>query len=530
MALQPVLINGKWRASDAVGEFEAVNPTTKTPLTDTYPVSSAAETEAAILAGHEAAVALRAMSPESAADAVARFLEAYADAIEARTDALVDLAYTETALPKSPRLRDVELPRTTDQLRQAAAAARDRSWCLATIDTARNIRSMYGPLGGPVVVFGPNNFPFAFGSASGGDFAAAIAAGNPVIAKANTGHPGTTRIFAEAAFEAIQATGMPKALVQLLYRVKPDVGFKLVSHSLIGATGFTGSRSAGLRLKEAADKAGKPIYLEMSSINPIFVLPGALEERSDAVAAELFNSCSLGVGQFCTKPGFVVVLQNEKSEAFLDKVKEHFQSPPGVLLGSGGVWTIADAVEKLQAAGAQLITGGHEVEGTSYRYANTLLRVSGHDFLKNPHALQIEAFGVVSLVVFAKDIAQMQAIAQALEGNLTGCFYSHTGGEDDALYDQVAPIVRTKVGRLLNDKMPTGVAVSPAMNHGGPYPATGHPGFTAVGIPASMLRFGALHCYDAVRHHRLPPELQDKNPTGTMWRFIDGEWTQKDVA
>ncbi|MEJ5311529.1 MAG: aldehyde dehydrogenase (NADP(+)) [Anaerolineae bacterium] len=525
MALQPVLINGEWRASDAVGEFEAINPSTKTALPETYPVSSAAEVEAAIRAGYEAAVMLRAIPPE----AIARFLEAYAEAIEARTDALVELAHTETALPKSPRLRDVELPRTTDQLRQAAAVARERSWCLATIDTKRGIRSMYGPLGGPVVVFGPNNFPFAFNSAAGGDFVAAIAAGNPVIAKANTGHPGTTKLLTEAAFEAMQATGMPPALVQLLYRVKPDVGYRLVSHPLVGATGFTGSRSAGIRLKEAADKAGKPIYLEMSSINPIFVLPGALEERLDAVAGELYASCSLGVGQFCTKPGFVVVLQNEKSEQFFDKVKEHFQNPPGVLLGESGVWTIADAVKKLQAAGAQLVTGGYEVEGPSYRYANTLLRVSGDDFLKNPHALQIEAFGVVSLVVFAKDVAQMCEIAESLEGNLTGCLYSHTGGDDDALYDRIAPILRTKVGRLLNDKMPTGVAVSPAMNHGGPYPATGHPGFTAVGVPASLLRFGALHCYDNVRPHRLPPELQDKNPTGTMWRWIDGVWTQKDV-
>ncbi|HQE94045.1 MAG TPA: aldehyde dehydrogenase (NADP(+)) [Anaerolineae bacterium] len=526
MSLQPVLINGEWRASDAVGEFAAVNPSTKTLLPDTYPVSSAAEVEVAIQAGYEAATALRTLSP----DMIARFLETYANVIEARANALIDLAYTETALPPSPRLRDVELPRTTDQLRQAAAVARERSWCLATIDTQRGLRSMYGPLGGPVVVFGPNNFPFAFGSASGGDFVAAIAAGNPVIAKANTGHPGTTQLFAEAACEAIQATGMPGALVQLLYRTRPDVGFRLVSHPLIGATGFTGSRQAGLRLKEAADKAGKPIYLEMSSINPIFILPGALEERGEAIAAELYASCSMGVGQFCTKPGFVVVLHNASSEAFFDTMREHFQAPPGVLLGESGVRTIAHAVERLQANGAQLVTGGYEVEGPSYRYANTLLRISGDDFLQHPHELQIEAFGVVSLIVFARDIAQMQAITQALEGNLTGCLYTHTGGNDDALYAQIAPLLRTKVGRLLNDKMPTGVTVSPAMNHGGPYPATGHPGFTAVGVPAALLRFGALHSYDNVRPHRLPPELQDKNPTGAMWRLIDGVWTQKDIV
>jgi NADP-dependent aldehyde dehydrogenase len=422
------------------------------------------------------------------------------------------------------------MARTTDQLRQAAAAARERSWRLATIDAARNIRSMYGPLGGPVVVFGPNNFPLAFNSVSGGDAAAALAAGNPIIAKANTGHPGTTRLLTEAAFDAVQAAGMPEAMVQLLYRVKHDAGARLVSHPLVGATGFTGSRKAGMSLKEAADKAGKPIYLEMSSVNPVFVLPGALEERLDQVADELFNSCSLGAGQFCTKPGMTVVIDDDRSRAFLDAVAERFESPAGVLLGSSGLWTIGDAVTQLQAAGATLVVGGAAVDGPSYRYANTLLHVSGADFLANPHALQTEAFGVVSLVVFAADAAQMQAVAGVLEGSLTGSFYTHTGGDDDALYDQVEPIVREKVGRLLNDKMPTGVAVSPAMNHGGPYPATGHPGFTAVGIPAAMLRFGALTSFDNVRHHRLPPALQDANPTGRMWRYIDGSWTQGDVV
>ncbi len=528
MALQPVLINGEWRQSKLpVDSFSAINPMTKTPLPDWYPVSSEAEAIEALEAAQACVDALESMRP----NAIAYFLETYADNIEARAEALVDLAHLETALPKSPRLRDVELPRTTEQLRLAAAAARELSWCQATIDSQRNIRSMFGPLGGPVVVFGPNNFPFAFGSASGGDLAAAIAAGNPLIAKGNTGHPGTTRIFAEAAFDAVQTTGLPKAMVQLLYRVKPQVGFTLVSHPLVGATGFTGSKSAGLKLKAAADAAGKPIYLEMSSINPVFILPGALDERGAEIADELYGSCSLGTGQFCTKPGLVIVLQSRVSENFLQTVSQRFQqNPPGVLLGASGVTGIANAVDVMQKHGAKVVAGGYGVDGPSFSYANTLLRVSGEAFLRNPHVLQTEAFGVVSLVVFAKDVAQMQAIARAMEGNLTGCFYSHTQGEDDALYDEVEPLLRRRVGRLLNDKMPTGVAVSPAMNHGGPYPATGHPGFTAVGIPASLLRFGALHCYDNVRPHRLPPELQDKNPTGRMWRYVDGAWTQKDVG
>jgi len=508
-----------------VGTLTAVNPATKTALPDAYPVSGWPEVEEALCAAQDAVSVLRTLPGERIAD----FLDQYAANIEGRTDALVEMAHLETGLPEEPRLRSVELPRTTDQLRQAASAVRDRSWRRAILDVARNIRSIHAPLGGPIAVFGPNNFPFAFNSAAGGDFAAAIAAGNPVIAKGNTGHPGTTRLFAEAAFEAVQHVGLPPAMVQLLYRIPPDVGFKLVSHPLIGATGFTGSRSAGLKLKEAADRAGKLIYLEMSSINPIFVLPGALQERLDAIAAELFASCSLGVGQFCTKPGFVVLMENAASETFLETVREHFAAPSGILLGEGGVRTIAQAVEKMQHYGAEVLTGGEEVEGEGYRYANTLLRVSGDTYLENPYALQIEAFGVVSLVVLARDVAQMRTIAQSLEGNLTGSFYTHTQGADDELYDQIAPIVRDRVGRLLNDKMPTGVAVSPAMNHGGPYPATGHPGFTAVGIPAAMLRFTALHCYDNVRSHRLPPELQDQNPTGDMWRRIDGTWTQSDV-
>jgi NADP-dependent aldehyde dehydrogenase len=525
--MQPVLIAGEWReAKSPAGSFQAVNPSLKAKLPEIYPVSSAEDVDRTMTAAQQAVAGLRSLSPEVIAD----FLEAFANNIEARKNDLVEMAYTETALAREPRLASVELPRTTNQLRQAAQATRDRSWCHATIDTKLNIRSKYGPLGGPVVVFGPNNFPFAFNSAAGGDFAAAIAAGNPVIAKANTSHPGTTKIFAEAALEAIHQSGVPKGMVQLLYRLTPADGYKLVSHPLVGATGFTGSKSAGLRLKEAADKAGKPIYLEMSSINPVFVLPGAIEERCEEVAKEFFSSCTLGVGQFCTNPGLVLLLKNELGEAFLQASRRLFEEgAPGVLLSERGPQDIADAIEVMRNHGAEVVTGGVEVELAGYSFANTLLRVSGDQFLQHPEQLQTEAFGPASLFVFAQDIDQLKEIIRHLEGNLTGSLYSHHQGKDDDLYAQIEPLLRQKVGRLLNDKMPTGVAVTPAMNHGGPYPATGHPGFTAVGIPASMLRFGALHCYDNVRQQRLPAELQDKNPTGRMWRFIDGEWTQRNL-
>jgi NADP-dependent aldehyde dehydrogenase len=526
--MQPVLIEGQWRPSSSpAGSFKAMNPSTGQSLDDSYPVSGYPEIERALVAAQEAVEALRGRS----SDDIAAFLEAYAANIEAQAEALVELCHLETALPREPRLRSVELPRTTDQLRQAAAAARERSWRLATIDTERNIRSMYGPLSGPVAVFGPNNFPFAFNGVAGGDFAAAIAAGNPVIAKANPGHPGTTRLLAEAAHRAVRESGLPPAMVQMFYRTEPENGLKFVAHPLLGATGFTGGRETGLRLKEAADAAGVPVYLEMSSVNPVFILPGALEERLEEVAAELFNSCQLGAGQFCTNPGLAIVLEDERSDHFIERVGELFkEAPAGVLLGEGGPGQIAGAIAGWQAHGAELLAGGRAVAGQAFRFDNSLLRASGDAFLANPEALQTEAFGTASLVVVARDAEQMLAIAGSLEGNLTGGIYSHSGGDDDALYDEIEPLLRPRVGRLLNDKMPTGVAVSPAMNHGGPYPSTGHPGFTAVGIPASLLRFAALYSYDNVRPHRLPAELQDKNPTGRTWRLVDGEWTRRDLV
>lgn len=527
MAYQKVLIAGQWRdPQNPVDSFHAVNPANKQTLPELYPVCGQADVHDAISAGKQAATELRSVPRER----FAQFLDLFADRIDAHAGELVDIANLETALPKEPRLRNAELPRTSDQLRKAAKAAREFSWCRATIETAANIRSKMGPLDGPVTVFGPNNFPFAFNSIAGGDFAAAIAAGNPVIAKANTGHPGTTLVFARLAFEAVQKAGLPPATVQLVYRTPPDLGLQLVSHPDIGASAFTGSKSAGLKLKAAADKAGKPIYLEMSSVNPVFILPGAIEERSDAIATELFGACALGAGQFCTNPGLIILQKGDQTERFIKTLADHFdRNRPGVLLSPKGPDNLLEAVEILKTAGAELIVGGKKVEDDGFRFANTLLRVDGSTFIRNPNTLQTEAFGTASLIVVADDIRQMKEVASVLEGNLTGCIYSHTQGRDDAAYVILEPELRSKVGRLLNDKVPTGVAVVSSMNHGGPYPATGHPGFTAVGLPASMLRFAALYCYDNVRPDRLPIELQDKNPTGCMWRMIDGQWTQKDV-
>lgn len=526
MTTQPVLIAGRWRSANATSTFRAENPATREPLADDYPVSAWQDCDEALAAASAAFAAMRDLS----GDRRGQFLGALAAEVEKRKDGLVTMAHTETALPKSPRLADVELPRTANQLRQAADAARDGSWALATIDTKANIRSCHGPLG-PICVFGPNNFPLAFNSVAGGDFAAAIAAGNPVIAKANSSHPGTTRLLAEAALDAAQATGMPTGAVQLIYRTSHSDGERLVADPRVGATGYTGSREAGLKLKAAADAAGKPIYLELSSINPVVILPGALRERAAQLVDEFCGSCLMGTGQLCTNPGLVLLVAGDTSERFIAGVAEKFRAAPvGTLLSKGVERSLGANLAAIVKAGATVVVGNEPGGGSGYSRANTLLRVTGTRFLQEARTLQTEAFGNASLVVVADGLDQACQVVDALEGNLTGCVYSDTQGGDDEAYRQLASHLRPRVGRLLNDKMPTGVAVSAAMNHGGPYPATGHPGFTAVGIPASLRRFAMLECYDNVRHDRLPVILGNKNPTGKTWRLVDGQWTQGDVA
>jgi alpha-ketoglutaric semialdehyde dehydrogenase len=522
----PILVDGHWRPAGAPETFRAVNPATGESLPGDYPISPWADIEEALAAGAGAAFEMAAAGPEP----IARFLEIFPKLLEGRKEELVATAHLETALPSEPRLGSVEFARLLDQLRQAAAACRDRSWCRATIDKRLNIRSMLGPLGGPVVIMGPNNFPFAYNAIGGGDFAAALAAGNPVIAKSHPSHPGTTRILAEAAREALGEAGLPLAAVQLIYHFAAEDGLRLVSYPSVAATAFTGSRPSGLALKEAADRAGKPIYLEMSSANPVFILPGALGERPEEIAAELFQSCTLAAGQMCTKPGLVVLLDDPAGRDFVNKVKHAFEmAEPVTLLGPKVLEGLVESSARLARGGAELMAGKRQPSGTGFKHNPTLFTLSGKEFLRDPAAFQVESFGTLSLMVLARDITEMNEIASRLEGHLTGAVYSHGDGRDDREHDVLEPILRTKVGRLLNDRMPTGVAVSPAMNHGGPYPATGHPGFTAVGFPAAMIRFAALRCYDHVRPDRLPPELRDRNPTGTMWRFVDGEWTHRSL-
>jgi len=520
-----VLIAGQWRDADVSSTFRATDPNRNQALANEFPVSSWPDCEAALDASAAAARELNQLPRNT----IAACLDLYAELVQGHADELVKAAFAETGLAKRPRLAEVELPRTTNQLRLAAEACRTCSWALPTIDTKAEIRSCFEPIG-PVAVFGPNNFPFAFGSVSGGDFAAAIAAGNPVIGKANSSHPETTRQLALLAHQAVQQTGLPAATVQLIYRTSHADGERLVADPRLGATGYTGSRAAGLKLKQAADRVGKPIYLELSSINPVVITPAALAERGDQIVEEFVSSVLMGSGQFCTNPGLVLLIDDAYSTAFVHSVAERFRSTePGTLLSPAVQNNLATSIDALVQSGASRVTGDGNVPSDRCAHPNTLLQASGQSFLKQAEELQREAFGNAALMVVAKDCDELVEILRHLEGNLTGCLYTATAGSDEQLYAEITAELTPRVGRLLNDKMPTGVAVSPAMNHGGPYPATGHPGFTAVGIPASLRRFAKLTCYDHVRSDRLPELLRDKNPSGQTWRLVDGEWTVADL-
>ncbi len=501
----PVLINGNWKAARASGTFTATNPATAMPLPETYPVSTWADLDEALTSASAAVSELRAIP----ATRIATFLRRYAELIEKNGDTICAKAAEETGLPYAPRLRDVELARTCAQLRQAADAAEDGNWRKPVIDAATNIRSVLEPIG-PVAIFGPNNFPLAFNGISGGDFAAAIAAGNPVIAKAHPLHPGTSRLLAECALQALTDSGLPAATVQMAYAMQNEDGLRLVSDPRIGASAFTGSRTGGMALKAAADAAGKPIYLEMSSINPVVIMTGALQERGADIAGELTTSALMGAGQFCTNPGIVLIEGGATAEVFIADLTGRYDAAPcGTLLGETVEAGLAAGIQTLTGNGAQLVTGGRKADREGFAFRNTLLRVDAKHFLDNAEALQTEVFGNATLIVVADGLSEIAEVLRGLEGNLTGCIYSALDGRDDAAYPEIANVMRPKVGRLINDKMPTGVAVSPAMNHGGPFPATGHPHFTAVGIPASLVRFTVLASYDNVRPDRLPEILRD---------------------
>ncbi len=509
------LIAGEWLDGEPVAS--SVDPATGTEIA-VAPATSWAQIDRAISEGVQAEQGLTELGPEP----VARFLQDLASRIEARADELVDAAHRETGLPVEPRLRDVELPRTTDQLRQAAGAAQTRSWKRPTISTAVNIRSMMTPLPGPVVTIGPSNFPFAFNSITGGDAAAAWASGHPVIAKVHPSHLLTSYLLAQEVSDAAAAAGLPVAMIQVVYIVDPADGLRMVADRRIAATAFTGSRRAGMALKDAADSAGVPIYLEMSSVNPVVVLSGAAADRPDEIAGDLIQAITSGVGQFCTKPGLVFVVDDGDGRRVLDALARRVGDDRGGLMMTRGLLeSFEESVEHLVTSGADRVAAGARPDLATGAAAQ-LLVVDASTFMTHADDLQTEAFGPAMLAVRCADVEEIAVCLSLIEGSLAATVYGTAG--DDVHGTRIVDVLTPRVGRIVSNRPPTGVKVVAAMNHGGPYPSTGHPGSTAVGIPRSLERFAKLTCFDGMPDRLLPPELQDANPLG-IWRDVDGQFT-----
>jgi alpha-ketoglutaric semialdehyde dehydrogenase len=457
----------------------------------------------------------------------ARFLEAIAEEILALGDALIERAGLETALPAA-RLTG-ERGRTVGQLRMFAAAARDGSWVDARIDRAQpdrqplprpDLRRMKLPIG-PVVVFGSSNFPLAF-SVAGGDTASALCTGNPVVVKAHRAHPGTSELVAGAIDRAITACGLPAGTFSMLHGAGSVIGTALVKHPATRAVGFTGSRAAGRALCDAAAARPDPIpvFAEMSSLNPVFVLPGAIAARAGEIAKAFVASMTLGVGQFCTKPGLVFAIEGAGLADFRAALAEAIRAAAPSSMLSADILTAFDHGRHalLNVAGTAVLGQSATAADPNKTQAAGLIAATDATAFLAHEQLAEEVFGPCSLVVTAKTLDELRAIAQRLDGQLTATI--HGTPKDLAAAGDLLEILGHKAGRLIVNGFPTGVEVCHAMQHGGPWPATSDARFTSVGS-AALERFVRPVCYQDVPDSLLPAALADANPLG-IERLVEG--------
>ncbi|QFU76317.1 aldehyde dehydrogenase (NADP(+)) [Halioglobus maricola] len=454
------------------------------------------------------------------------FLECIAEEILALGDALVDRAVAESGLP---RIRiEGERGRTVGQLRLFASVVRAGHWVDARIDPAlpdrtplprSDIRLRHIPLG-PVAVFGASNFPLAF-SVAGGDTASALAAGCPVVVKAHPAHPGTSELVAKAIHCAASRSNIPAGVFSLLFDSGIEIGKALVADAAIKAVGFTGSRAAGLALMNVAARRSEPIpvYAEMSSINPVFLLPNALENSGEELASGFVSSLTLGAGQFCTNPGLVVGLASEALNEFISAASADLSGVPAQTMLTEGIHRAYEnsVANMVGNPAVELLSQGAEADSPNGCQAN-LFMSTAKQFLEDA-SMQDEVFGAASLVVQCESTEELVAVAESLEGQLTATLQLHD--DDTDIARKLLTVLERKVGRVLCNGYPTGVEVCHAMVHGGPFPATSDSRTTSVGS-AAIYRFLRPVSYQDMPASLLSAELRDGN-TG-LRRLVDGSY------
>jgi len=519
------LLNGEPQQGTGTA-FTGCNPATGVRLDPVYHCASTEDVDRAANLAEEA-FAIYSKLPGTAKG---RLLRHIATGIESIAPELVERAHQETALPEK-RLQG-EVARTVNQLRLFAQVVEDGSWAMARIDPAEpqrtplpraDLRSVLRPLG-PVAVFAASNFPLAF-SVAGGDTASALAAGNPVIVKAHSAHPGTSEMVGQVICRSLRECGLPTGVFALIFGSGALVGSALVQHPAIKAVGFTGSLSGGKALMQLAAARPEPIpcFMEMSSSNPLFVLPEALLTRGAEIAKGLFASFTLGVGQFCTKPGLIFLPRNESADALVAELAALVrQAAPSTMLTEGICKSYKSGVARRQGHGGVEILAqpSPEISG-AVDVSPVLFQIEGGELLRDPELMK-EIFGPSTLIVRYADRQELIALAYSLEGQLTATL--HGTEADLADFTDLVGILERKAGRLVVNGYPTGVEVCHAMVHGGPYPATSDSRHTSVGTQA-IYRFARPVCYQDFPQSGLPDELKDDTPLG-IWRLVNGAFTR----
>jgi NADP-dependent aldehyde dehydrogenase len=520
MTLTGKMLIGQQAISGHREAIRAINPATDAPLEPAYAGGTREHVEQACALAWAAFDTYR----ETSLAERAGFLDVIADTIEALGDELIERAMAETGLPR-PRIQG-ERGRTCAQLRSFARTVRAGEWLGVRVDTAQperqplprpDLRQRQVPLG-PVAVFGASNFPLAF-SVAGGDTASALAAGCPVVVKAHGAHPGTSELVGRAVAQAVKACGLPDGVFSLLYGAGTDIGIALVTDPRIKAVGFTGSRNAGIALTQAAQARPEPIpvYAEMSSINPVYLFPAALQARGEALAQGFVASLTQGAGQFCTNPGLVIAVAGSALDAFIASATQLLRGCAAQTMLTPGIFRAYQSGVSTLAEHARIAATGQAADGPNQGQAH-LFVAPAHDFLRNQH-LQAEVFGAASLVVVCASEDEVRQVTEHLEGQLTATL--HLDDADVARAKALLPVLERKAGRLLVNGWPTGVEVCDAMVHGGPFPATSDSRSTSVGT-AAILRFLRPVCYQDFPDDLLPCALQQGNPL-QLRRLLDGQ-------